>query len=118
MVKRLLSSPFIFITRIMEGKEHYKYSANELKEISKIHASKSYKIDEALDFIMEKCLKEAYLGKSNIYLYLNPSQKTESIKTILKYKNEISDNLKSLGYKITFEKPTFIQEGEYLYVGW
>ncbi len=104
----------------MEGKEHYKYSANELKEISKIHASESYKIDEALDFIMEKCLKEAYLGKSNMYLYLNPNQKPyeEKIKTILKYKNKISDNLKSLGYKISFEKPTFIQEGEYLYVGW
>jgi len=110
----------------MEGKEHYKYSANELKEISKIHASESYKIDEALDFIMEKCLKEAYLGKSCMYVYLNPTQKpyegknelNELVKTILKYKKEISDNLKSLGYKVTFEKPTFIQEGEYLYVGW
>jgi len=102
----------------MEGKEKYKYSAKELRTISNTHASESYKIDEALNFIIERCLKEAYLGKSYMYIYLKPSQKDELIKTTLKYKKEISDNLRSLGYKIRFEKPTFIEEGEYLYVNW
>ena len=109
------------MTRIMEGKENYKYSAKELREISNIHASDAYKADEALNSILAKCLDEANKGSKCACVFIYSGSVDENVKKISevysKYEKTIIDSLKSLGYKISFSD-SYISGGKYMFIHW
>ena len=102
----------------MEGKENYKYTAKELREISNIHASDTYKVDEALNIILSKCLDTANEGSkcACIYIYSDDKENDKISKLYKKYENKILNSLKSLGYKITFSDSSI--GGKYMFIQW
>lgn len=106
----------------MEGKEHYRYTAKELREISNIHASDTYKVEEALDIILSKCLAEANNGGKCICISIDQEKEDKMQNKIYflctKYRKEITNSLKSLGYKLSFTTSKYYKNIEYLYIEW